>query len=184
MYIKISYKYTITDILQYQVCRDIYQANSNFYVVSISQTSYVNNWWPILLKTCSHLPNMSSIFADLLTNNLPNSPNADSDTEDFSTLPFPLPISRTIFSSPDFNTQSFLLAHAQFRTLDDLRSELRVWVDKLENEMETLIEEDWHGYLSLGRGLSGGEIGTKDAEQRIKGFEREVKVGLFFVRLY
>src|SRR5271170_5064483 len=85
---------------------------------------------------------MSSIFADLLTNNFPrSSQDTESDTDDLSTLPFPQPLSRNLFSSQDFHTESFLLTHSQFRTLDDLRSELRTWVDKLENEMETLIEE-------------------------------------------
>ena len=119
---------------------------------------------------------MSSIFADLLTNSLPSSYDLDSDAEDLSTLPFPQPLTRVAFSSPTFNTETFLLTHSQFRTLDDLRSELRSWVDKLENEMETLIEEDWQGYLSLGRGLTGGEVTVKDAERRIKLIDREVKV--------
>jgi hypothetical protein len=118
---------------------------------------------------------MSATFADLLTNSLP-SYDLDSDAEDLSTLPFPQPLSRTTFSSPTFDTETFLLTHSQFRTLDDLRSELRSWVDKLENEMETLIEEDWQGYLSLGKGLAGGEVAVKDAERRIKQVDREVKV--------
>jgi len=119
---------------------------------------------------------MSSIFADLLTNSLPSSYDLDSDAEDLSTLPFPQPLTRTTFSSPTFNTETFLLTHSQFRTLDDLHSELRTWVDKLENEMETLIEEDWQGYLSLGRGLMGGEVVVKDAERRVRQVDREVKV--------
>lgn len=120
---------------------------------------------------------MSSIFADLLINSLPSSSyDPDSDAEDLSTLPFPQPLTRATFSSPTFNTETFLLTHSQFRALDDLRSELRAWVDKLENEMETLIEEDWQGYLSLGKGLMGGEVAVKDAERRIKQVDREVRV--------
>jgi conserved oligomeric Golgi complex subunit 2 len=120
---------------------------------------------------------MSSIFADLLTNNLNySSHDLDSDTDDFSSLPFPQPLSRSIFSAPDFNTEAFLLSHSKFRTLDDLRSELRSWVDKLENEMETLIEEDWHGYLSLGKGLAGGETFVKDAERQVRQVDREIQV--------
>jgi COG (conserved oligomeric Golgi) complex component, COG2 len=118
----------------------------------------------------------SSIFADLLTNNFPHSQDTDSDTDDLSSLPFPQPISRQLFSSPDFNTESFLLSHAQFRTLDDLRSELRSWVDKLKNEMELLIEQDWQGYLSLGKGLIGGESVVRDAERRVRLVERDVQV--------
>jgi COG (conserved oligomeric Golgi) complex component, COG2 len=60
--------------------------------------------------------------------------------------------------------------------LEDLRAELREWVDKLENEMEGLIEMDWQGYLTLGRGLQGGEQHVKDAERRIKYAEREITV--------
>jgi hypothetical protein len=124
----------------------------------------------------------SSIFADLLTNNYnnhthsPRSSDSEDEDNDLSTLPFPQPLSRPTFSSPTFNTETFLLSHAQFRTLDDLRSELRTWVDKLSNEMETLIEEDWQGYLSLGRGLMGGEAGVRDAERRVRMVEREVLV--------
>lgn len=125
---------------------------------------------------------MSSIFADLLTNNHAQSShfyiNDDDEEEDndLSTLPFPQPLSRPTFSSPTFDTETFLLSHAQFRTLDDLRAELRQWVDKLSDEMETLIGEDWQGYLSLGRRLAGGEQSVRDAERRVKAMEREVQV--------
>lgn len=119
---------------------------------------------------------MSTLFADLLTSSLrPNSDSA-SDSEELSSLPFPLPLSRPAFSAPDFDTETFLLQHAQFRTLDDLRGELRRWVDRLAGEMETLIEEDWMAYLSLGRRLEGGEGGVKEAEKRIRAVEREVQV--------
>lgn len=125
---------------------------------------------------------MSSIFAELLTNNHTQSSHfyIDDDDEeednDLSTLPFPQPLSRPTLSSPTFDTETFLLSHAQFRTLDDLRTELRQWVDKLSDEMETLIGEDWQGYLSLGRGLAGGEQSVRDAERRVKAMEREVQV--------
>jgi len=119
---------------------------------------------------------MSSIFADLLTNSLRTAGEGDSDTEDLSTLPFPQPLSRPSFSTPDFDTEAFLLAHSQYRTLDDLRGELRTWVDKLEAEMERVIEEDWQGYLSLGTRLAGGEAGVKEAERRIGAVERDVQV--------
>ena len=124
----------------------------------------------------------SSIFANLLTNNYnnhthtPRSSNSEDEDNDLSTLPFPQPLSRPTFSSPTFNTETFLLSHVQFRTLDDLHSELRTWVDKLSNEMETLIEEDWQGYLSLGRRLMGGDAGVRDAERRVRMVEREVLV--------
>ena len=118
---------------------------------------------------------MSTLFADLLTSSL--RPSSDSsDDEDLSSLPFPVPLARSTFSTPDFDTETFLLQHAQFRTLDDLRGELRAWVDRLEGEMETLIEEDWMGYLSLGRRLEGGEVGVKEAEKRIRTVERDVQV--------
>ena len=117
----------------------------------------------------------SSIFADLLTNSLPNSYD-DSDTDDISTLPFPQPISRDLFSSPEFNTEQFLVEHAQFQTLDDLRSDLRTWVDKLKYEMEVLVEHDWQRYLSLEKGLAGGDNVVKDVEQRVRIVEGDVKV--------
>ena len=119
---------------------------------------------------------MSSIFADLLTNSLRTAGEGDSDTEDLSTLPFPQPLSRPSFSTPDFDTEAFLLAHSQYRTLDDLRGELRTWVDKLEAEMERVIEEDWQGYLSLGTRLAGGDAGVKEAERRIRAVEKDVQV--------
>lgn len=117
----------------------------------------------------------SNIFADLLVNDFPGSRDSE-DADDLASLPFPQPISRAVFSSPDFNTESFLVSHSQFRTLDDLRLELRQWVDKLENEMESLIEEDWQGYFTLGRGLAGGEVTVDNVERRVKQFERDVQV--------
>lgn len=42
--------------------------------------------------------------------------------------------------------------------------------------METLIEVDWQGYVTLGRGLRGGETFVKDAERRIRNVEREITV--------
>jgi hypothetical protein len=115
-------------------------------------------------------------LADLLTNSLGHSLDTDSDTDDISTLPFPEPLSRQIFSSPDFQTEDFLLSHSRFRTLDDLRIELRSWVDKLDTEMEVLIAEDWQGYLSLGRDLMGSEQMVKDAERNVRHVEREIHV--------
>jgi hypothetical protein len=119
---------------------------------------------------------MSTLFADLLTSSLRPNSDSGSNSEDLSSLPFPVPLSRPTFSSADFNTETFLLQHAQFRTLDDLRGELRAWVDRLEGEMETLIKEDWMGYLSLGRRLEGREVGVKEAEKKIRAVEREVQV--------
>lgn len=52
-------------------------------------------------------------------------------------------------------------------------------MDKLEVEMETLIEEDWQGYLTLGRSLGGGETMVKDTEKRVRQVEREIKVKCF-----
>ena len=135
----------------------------------------------LTLSTFRHRVMSSSIFADLLTNHNQSShfllkDDDDDEDNDLSTLPFPQPLSRPTFSSPDFDTETFLLSHAQFRTLDDLRAELRQWVDRLSDEMETLIGEDWQGYLSLGRGLAGGEQSVRDAERRVKAVEREVQV--------
>lgn len=49
-------------------------------------------------------------------------------------------------------------------------------MDKLEVEMDTLIEEDWKGYLSLGRALAGGEAVVKDAERKVRQVDRELQV--------
>ena len=122
----------------------------------------------------------SNIFADLLTNTLSNSHDTDSETDDISTLPFPEPISRNLFSMPEFDTEQFLVTHARFRTLDDLRSELRSWVDKLKREMEMLIEEDWQKYLSLDKSLVGGDNVVKDVEKHVRLVERDVQVSFFF----
>lgn len=45
--------------------------------------------------------------------------------------------------------------------------------------METLIEEDWHGYVTLGRGLVGGETAVRDTEKRVRQVERKIQVSLF-----
>ena len=42
--------------------------------------------------------------------------------------------------------------------------------------METLIEEDWQGYVTLGRGLVGGETAARDIEKRVRQVERKIQV--------
>ena len=49
-------------------------------------------------------------------------------------------------------------------------------MDKLSDEMEILIEEDWQDYLSLGRVLTGGETGVRDAERKVRVVERQLEV--------
>src|SRR5271169_4736736 len=116
-------------------------------------------------------------FADLLTNSHTSTssatPRSSSSEDDLASLPFPEDILRTTFSLPTFDTESFLLQHARLRTLDDLRSDLRSWVDKLSLEMESVIELDWMGYLSLGGEVAGGEGLVRDMERHVRTVERE-----------
>jgi COG2 N-terminal len=72
------------------------------------------------------------------------------------------------------------LTHSRLRTLDDLRAELRLWVDRLDTEMEETIEGDWRAYLSLGGEVAGGGQLLREMERRVRTVERDVEVGFFF----
>jgi conserved oligomeric Golgi complex subunit 2 len=120
-----------------------------------------------------------SIFADLLASPLPPSQSTP-HPDDLSTLPFPKPLTRPTFSTPTFDTNTFLVTHAQFRTLEDLHSELRQWLIKLRSEMDVIVERDWKGYLELEKGLRGGEGVIGQIEKRVKSVERDVLVCVSF----
>ncbi|KAI9771056.1 MAG: hypothetical protein M1839_002953 [Geoglossum umbratile] len=95
---------------------------------------------------------------------------SDDDEDD---LPYPRPLPRSSFLTPDFTPTSYLSTHAhnRYQTLEDLRAELRQRSQDLAAELLQLVNTDYHDYLSLGDSLRGG--GDK---------VEEVKVGVLAFR--
>lgn len=91
-------------------------------------------------------------------------------------LPFPKPIDRSAFLSPDFDPIAFLssLSH-RFQTLEDLQTELRELSQTLNKELVDLVNDNYQEFLSLGGALSGGEERIEDVRVGLLGFQRDVK---------
>ncbi|KAI9763934.1 MAG: hypothetical protein M1840_008968 [Geoglossum simile] len=102
-----------------------------------------------------------------------SSPTSRRSSDDEDDLPYPRPLPRSSFLTPDFTPTSYLSIHAHNRhqTLGDLRTELRQRSQYLAAELLQLVNTDYHDYLSLGDSLRGG--GEK---------VEEVKVGVLAFR--
>ena len=100
---------------------------------------------------------------------------ASSDLFNSSTLPFPAPLSRTTFSTPDFDPTAFLSTlTTRFQTLSDLQSELTSLSSHINAELVDLVNENYEGFLDLGGRLRGGEERVEEVRVGLLGFERGV----------
>ncbi|CAG8811638.1 33691_t:CDS:1, partial [Racocetra persica] len=60
-------------------------------------------------------------------------------------LPFPPPLTREMFSTPDFNCDHFL-ANRRHLTLDELKKELNVHLKSLKSELVEMINRDYASF--------------------------------------
>ncbi|EXJ91952.1 hypothetical protein A1O3_00502 [Capronia epimyces CBS 606.96] len=91
-------------------------------------------------------------------------------------LPFPKPIDRSDFLTPDFDPTRFLSSLSdRFQTLEDLQTELRDLSHTLNKELVDLVNDNYQEFLSLGSTLSGGEEKIEDIRVGMLGFQRDIK---------
>ena len=99
----------------------------------------------------------------------------DDDSSD-DNLPFPKPLSRASFLTPDFDPTTFLSTlHNRHQTLEDLRAELRTRSQDLNKELLDLVNENYQDFLSLGSSLKGGDEKVEEVRLGLLGFKREVE---------
>lgn len=101
--------------------------------------------------------------------------STDFDDEDTSTLPFPEPLSRASFLSPDFDPAQYLSSlQNRHQSLEDLRQELRDLDQLLGRELLDLVNENYQDFLSLGNALQGGEEKAEEVRVGLLAFQRDV----------
>ncbi|KAL4801616.1 oligomeric golgi complex component, COG2-domain-containing protein [Aspergillus unguis] len=96
--------------------------------------------------------------------------------DDTSGLPFPEPLSRASFLSPDFNPATYLSSLTnRHQSLEDLRQELRDLDQLLSRELLDLVNENYQDFLSLGGALQGGEEKVEQVRVGLLAFQRDVQ---------
>lgn len=99
----------------------------------------------------------------------------DDDSSD-DNLPYPKPLTRASFLTPDFDPTTFLSTlRNRHQTLEDLRTELRTRSQDLTKELLDLVNEDYQDFLSLGSSLRGGDEKVEEVRLGLLGFKREVE---------
>jgi conserved oligomeric Golgi complex subunit 2 len=105
----------------------------------------------------------------------PNDSSSSLSSTSDSGLPFPAPLSRSAFLTPDFTPTNFLSTlTTRFQTLEDLRSELSSLSTSIQNELVDLVNDNYADFLGLGEKLDGGEEMVEEVRVGLMGFERDV----------
>ncbi|PWY79613.1 hypothetical protein BO70DRAFT_380213 [Aspergillus heteromorphus CBS 117.55] len=98
------------------------------------------------------------------------------DDDDTSGLPFPEPLSRASFLTPDFDPAAYLSSLTnRHQSLEDLRQELRDLDQLLSRELLDLVNENYRDFLSLGSALQGGEEKVEQVRVGLLAFQRDVQ---------
>lgn len=101
--------------------------------------------------------------------------DTSSDLED-DNLPYPTPLPRSSFLTPDFSPVTYLSTlHNRHQTLEDLRSELRSRSQELSKELLDLLNANYQDFLSLGVSLRGGEEKVEEVKVGLLGFKKELE---------
>ncbi|KAF2467835.1 uncharacterized protein BDR25DRAFT_344602 [Lindgomyces ingoldianus] len=101
--------------------------------------------------------------------------SAGSDDDD-DTLPFPAPLQRSDFLTPDFSPSNYLSSlRNRHQTLEDLRSELRSRSQLLSKELLDLVNSNYQDFLGLGRSLRSGDERVEEVRVGLLAFRKEVE---------
>ncbi|KAI4092319.1 MAG: hypothetical protein LQ344_003564 [Seirophora lacunosa] len=99
----------------------------------------------------------------------------DSDSGE-DNLPFPKPLSRAAFLTPDFDPATYLSSlRNRHQTLEDLRTELRTRSQDISKELLDLVNDNYQDFLSLGGSLQGGDEKVEEVRLGLLGFKREIE---------
>lgn len=100
----------------------------------------------------------------------------DSSASSDDNLPYPKPLTRASFLTPNFDPTTFLSTlRNRHQTLEDLRAELRTRSQDLNKELLDLVNENYQDFLSLGSSLKGGDEKVEEVRLGLLGFRREVE---------
>ncbi|MCJ1247961.1 hypothetical protein MMC30_005176 [Trapelia coarctata] len=98
-----------------------------------------------------------------------------SGSDDENPLPYPKPLARSAFLTPNFSPTDFLASlRNRHQTLEDLRAELRTRSQEVNKELLDLVNNNYQDFLGLGGSLRGGEEKVEEVRVGLLGFRREV----------
>ncbi|KAI4189256.1 MAG: hypothetical protein L6R41_001577 [Letrouitia leprolyta] len=101
---------------------------------------------------------------------------SDSSDSGEDNLPYPEPLARSAFLTPDFDPATFLSSlRNRHQTLEDLRAELRTRSQDISKELLDLVNDNYQDFLSLGSSLKGGDEKVEEVRLGLLGFKREVE---------
>ncbi|KAI9892207.1 MAG: hypothetical protein M1814_001666 [Vezdaea aestivalis] len=102
--------------------------------------------------------------------------SSDDDAGDIDSLPYPAPLSRPSFLTPDFTPAAYLSTlRNRHQTLEDLRADLRSRSQELSKELLDLVNSNYQDFINLGASLKGGEDKVQELRLGLLSFKREVE---------
>ncbi|KAL8936735.1 MAG: hypothetical protein Q9216_004776 [Gyalolechia sp. 2 TL-2023] len=101
---------------------------------------------------------------------------SDSSDSGEDNLPYPEPLPRSAFLTPNFDPATFLSSlRNRHQTLEDLRAELRTRSQDISKELLDLVNDNYQDFLSLGSSLRGGDEKVEEVRLGLVSFRREIE---------
>ncbi|KAL8752841.1 MAG: hypothetical protein Q9199_005465 [Rusavskia elegans] len=101
---------------------------------------------------------------------------SDSEDSGEDNLPYPKPLARSAFLTPEFDPHNYLSTlRNRHQTLEDLRTDLRSRSQEISKELLDLVNENYEDFLSLGSNLRGGDEKIEEVRLGLLGFKRDVE---------
>jgi hypothetical protein len=103
-------------------------------------------------------------------------PNFLSPTDNTKTpSPFPQPLNRDMFATPEFNADKFL-ANRRHLPLDELKKELIIHLKSLKSELVEMINRDYSSFVDLSTNLKGVDKVIEEVARPLGKMREEVEV--------